>query len=1283
MYRRIVPVAVFISLFLFSIVSPARANSIFSPRSPQPLQIAAAAIALNVPGAAPLGENLTFQVSFDNIGDTPGYGPIIDLILDTTGADGVYPGSPSPDNVYDGLGTTTINISYATFPIPSSDIVVLPFDGDGCVDHPFVVNGSNQSVQVCGTPGDTLVVVRLPFGSFTPDQPAATLDVTVNMSNWADIGTPLSVQARGGFQFGQDPLHNPATDNPSTTLTPWINRTVTPEVVTLSKSYSGPENETATGPNYPRQYTITATIAGGQVLTDFHLVDSLPSNLAYIGNLTCSPAGYTVNNEPTANVPSNPPDNILDVSWASVSGTVSCEFTFFVPRLNAGGGMVIDPNSGDDVVSCNEASAAGSWTPLDPRDTGQTFNLAPVGCEHSLMDKSIAIQKEVAVAVDNDASGVSPGDVLEYTLRIQVSDFFALDSVVITDVISDGQHFDASFTPGLQVNGNGYVLSTNPFDINNYSVICNYTGGPGSECTLDNPAMNDGTTTILLNLSAEVIRRGQNGRLVGGCIDPTNGSNPPDCGVYNDEATTAVITFRTVIQPDFTDDYPSGDRSVDQGDVLDNLVTAQGNVLNTVDFLPTGQSEADTSQSEIAIAYGNISKNIYAINGSTSFPTPVQIAPGDTVTYRIRYTLPTSRFEDLVLTDYLPLPVFHVSEFTGFSNTVCGIPAAGTACLGPNDTYHNLTNANVPLVTVSSTNNSISGDWGDYDITPSVSSVIDILFTFTVSTDPFADGLYLTNLATSQEGSTQGASSTANGAVQIQLQEPQLNIRKGVVWTDNPNGVFDPVIVGPVSFDGNAGTCATRLGGTITSSGLLAQPVDSNLSNVDAGDTVLMAVIVENSGRSGAYDVRIKDSLPPDMSYVPNSLCVTDGTGADFTITDLGGGLFGSGIELVDPGPTTDPPSALDPGKVSDGSVIDTGRNIAIVTYLVTLGGSVQGGQLLSNQATLFNYAGAEGGSNHIPEGLRDDADVTVRYAGLGKVFTTEIVSSTNGNTQAVIGELVTYTVSVTVPEGRLVNVIVGDYLPAGLAFVKCLSVKPSSSDVTTDLPGGFSSACNDPTNPTVAFGGQSFTFTLGTITNANRDNSVEERVDIQFNAVVLNVSANQAGTTLRNEAQMVIDGGAGGMATVYSSDLTVIEPMVSITKTAAKVVPAPPPATFDGGDTVEFVITVSNPGSVDAFDVTINDTFSVLVDPASLTVFSVSDSAGLLAPSDFSIAGDTLTTLNPFDLPANGARTVSVAVRGNVIGTLPITNPAQTIPNTAQVRWTSLDGGYSGPFHV
>ena len=33
--------------------------------------------------------------------------------------------------------------------------------------------------------------------------------------------------------------------------------------MTIAKAYSGPEDETATGPNFPRQYTITVDLAAG------------------------------------------------------------------------------------------------------------------------------------------------------------------------------------------------------------------------------------------------------------------------------------------------------------------------------------------------------------------------------------------------------------------------------------------------------------------------------------------------------------------------------------------------------------------------------------------------------------------------------------------------------------------------------------------------------------------------------------------------------------------------------------------------------------------------------------------------------------------------------------------------------------------------------------------------------------------------------------------------------------------------------------------------------------
>ena len=44
---------------------------------------------------------------------------------------------------------------------------------------------------------------------------------------------------------------------------------------------------------------------------------------------------------------------------------------------------------------------------------------------------------------------LSPGDVIEYRLEFQVSDYFAYDDFSVTDVISDGQHLLETFTPTL------------------------------------------------------------------------------------------------------------------------------------------------------------------------------------------------------------------------------------------------------------------------------------------------------------------------------------------------------------------------------------------------------------------------------------------------------------------------------------------------------------------------------------------------------------------------------------------------------------------------------------------------------------------------------------------------------------------------------------------------------------------------------------------------------------------------------------------------------------------
>ncbi|HID83561.1 MAG TPA: hypothetical protein EYP54_00300, partial [Anaerolineales bacterium] len=212
------------------------------------------------------------------------------------------------------------------------EATVLTVPSSRCVTHPYIVDDTGSAIQVCGlTAGDTFVALRLPFGSFTPDQPPATVQVTATMSDLADLNTPLTVRARGGYQFGSTPLDDWCCgDDPSPTLSPWTSASVTPILLTLSKAYSVSEDETASGPNFPRQYTVTAEIAPGQTVDNFTLVDTLPDNMQFVSVVSTSPAGATCTTPSTS-----APGGTLSCNFGTVSGTVSMTFAFYIPLRDA------------------------------------------------------------------------------------------------------------------------------------------------------------------------------------------------------------------------------------------------------------------------------------------------------------------------------------------------------------------------------------------------------------------------------------------------------------------------------------------------------------------------------------------------------------------------------------------------------------------------------------------------------------------------------------------------------------------------------------------------------------------------------------------------------------------------------------------------------------------------------------------------------------------------------------------------------------------------------------
>ena len=77
---------------------------------------------------------------------------------------------------------------------------------------------------------------------------------------------------------------------------------------------------------------------------------------------------------------------------------------------------------------------------------------------------------------------------------------------------------------------------------------------------------------------------------------------------------------------------------------------------------------------------------------------------------------------------------------------------------------------------------------------------------------------------------------------------------------------------------------------------------------------------------------------------------------------------------------------------------------------------------------------------------------------------------------------------------------------------------------------------------------GGRFTFHLGDVTNTNASNDLKG-FSVEYEAVVLNVSTNNAGTTLQNTASLDWSTPHTALPPVQATAITVIEPAVTVKK--------------------------------------------------------------------------------------------------------------------------------------
>jgi uncharacterized repeat protein (TIGR01451 family) len=1189
-----------------------------------------------------IGDTVKFCVLFDNNQGAVGYGPSLDLVFDQAGADGNSPCDGVTFVKAEMVGTTPAPVPLTPVVPPAS----LPPCGFGSTTHPFAASTAGWPLPFTYPLGSQLVTLPLPFGSFDKTQPPVMIEVTAQIHSFADDGHALNVDIRSGFRWGATAVNV----GPPVIETLWHSETIIPHALFLEKRFLGAENETVPGPNFAGAYEIKVNVAPGQTITGLVLSDcgsgdvnftgitSMAGGITTIGAPNCFKVQYTA---PLIGPTSGPADTITA--------------NFFItnaPPINL-------PGCSAKVANTISATA-GSWTPLDPRDL-PAVNPVSAGANVIILKKNIALVETAQV------SAAIPPNIVTYTLKFRISDFLAFKDLVVEDTISDGLvyvPFSATynvkdgthaafgnFTPvTLSIAKPAKDTYTCPPDPNAPPCMASQTGG---SVTLQ------GGTHLTFNLSQAIAANFPGGVMTGG------GSSGGAFG---------TIVFKARISPAFAFG-PHSAIDVDKALDKDDPLLSHGQITGTV-MAPGFPKCGDDSNACLVVPSDTLVKQVVAQNGVYLNPIPGAITTplprftrGDTITYRLTKIIPSGNAETLVVKDWLPRPVLDVAGISPGTVPVCGLAPPAMVC------YRITQPISVPTLAISpfTQENSLTFTFGNLNFPPNTPVTITIEITRTVTNDPFADGLFLTNEAQECESNSYGGGPFCQTAIaQFELAEPSLRIRKGILCangtcpdphptediptadpTARQSGSFVPIDPGgvkkPVAICATPAPCP-RFTGRISSNSLLG--FISTSSQADAGDRVTFIVAIENvgNGPQGAWNVALKDVLPVGMTYVNGSLCATYGDGSTLATS----GTFPTSLSLNDP--TSGTVGVLAPYSPT------SGLNIAVLTFDATIGppSQVQIGSCLTNRAELTSYSNMPNGANFVTAGFTPPFFAEASVCITPKVITKNIVATSEAHTnmtspvKLAIGEIVRYSLTVQVPEGLAPNFQIVDVLPPGLQLLK-----PPFAPAPSYSKSGF----NTPFSPVMTTTGTGpITFSFGNIANNDNDRDCEF-ITIVFDALVLNSPLNLDTNPKPNHFQVLVNGSV--IATSPDVNAVIVEPHITVTKSVQ-------PTSVTPGGAVAYTITLTSDGSADAFDVSLTDGF-----PAS-TFTGLAASAPIMSPANCAtfttplFTGTTMTSGTPPLLPKMPVGcTATFTITGHL---LPGLCPPQ-VTNHADVLYTSLPG--------
>ncbi|HMQ10416.1 MAG TPA: OmpA family protein [Oligoflexia bacterium] len=770
------------------------------------------------------------------------------------------------------------------------------------------------------------------------------------------------------------------------------------------------------GPSYPETVTITGTVAGPVTLNNVTINEVIPEVLEVVDPGDCS--SFTIIPAPSSC--SYTPDissatgGSIDINYTTLSSGFTLTYTGSYKQFRDDASEII----GSSLIAVNESTdvtvnADELTTPEVDSDNYRVYG--------------VDYEKSWSLASDLGGSGLTPLDSIEITHHLVVSDFYAIENMLISDLIPDGlSYVDMSLQ--VTVNEGGVTTVLNEADLEAFAY---YT----------QTVFPDGTTDLLLDLGSAmedtVNFSFADGLLTGAA---SFGGGTP--------TTSVTLIYQVTVDEDFETVPTSGDISIDAGDIFP-LGTASmdfdvvgGDAGQTI----TGTTYSDfTEQSNPKVASLQATTiEISHINGMAPPGGTVHVAPGDEVTYKITVSIPGGDVENLSITNYLPNPLFDEALCPTYDGAA--IPANDMWSFGVNDP--SLLSGDV-TVTCSAANNSINFAFVDFEIVGGSSGSVEVFFTKTVSNEPFTDGLIQSNMViTEYDNSETTAQSSATGVYAFIGDAPLLEMTKTVESTDDA--------------------------GASISAG--------NVSDIDANAVVSYLVTLENTGQEEALDVAFTDNIVAGF-IAPATSGACSGVACGYNIT-LNAACSNSSVP--------DTATNVDETKVEITSMSIAAGETCEIRFDLRLRPDNIWGNSYTNEGQAV-YASSLGGTQFSP--IDDDSEVTIQTPSVGAVT---ISPSSSGT----VGELVTFNVEVTFPQGQATSTraylreIPGDFWGT-----------TNPADFTVTVSGGVTG-----TGPYCVLGGTEVCFDNNPTTSLNASSAIQAYINL---GTTYNTATDLAGRTV------------------------------------------------------------------------------------------------------------------------------------------------------------------------